>query len=101
MPTRRRDVTRPIDSSTRIVTRATVRETANSSWMPSRVSTRPSGSSPLPMTTDDDWVQTLDAGTLLLNRLTSLGHRLRDAIRPARPHLVHEHGQRGGQEHDL
>ena len=43
MPTRRRDATMPIDSSTRIASRATLRETPCSALTPSRVSTRPAG----------------------------------------------------------
>ena len=49
MPTRRRDATMPIDSSTRIASRATLRDTAYSRPMPSSVSTWPGASSP-----DDD-----------------------------------------------
>ena len=46
MPTRRRDATMPIDSSTRIASRATLRDTAYSWQMPSSVSTCPAASSP-------------------------------------------------------
>ena len=41
MPTRRRDATMPIDSSTRIASRATLRDTPCSALTPSRVSTWP------------------------------------------------------------
>ena len=43
MPTRRRDATIPIDSSTRIASRATLRETPCSALTPSSVSTCPAG----------------------------------------------------------
>ena len=46
MPTRRRDSTMPIDSSTRIASRATLRDTPCCALTPSSVSTWPAGYSP-------------------------------------------------------
>ena len=46
MPTRRRDSTMPIDSSTRIASRTTLRDTPCCALTPSSVSTRPAWYSP-------------------------------------------------------